>query len=111
MRLAVLVLMLSAFVARGYRWREHDPLPEFPRVMLWAWERPEKLDFINPRETGVAFLARFADRFRRQSIGARILPRDLVGPPPRAAGIHAALHHRSGFVVRVRRLDLWHSGD
>ena len=58
MRLAVLVLMLSAFVARGYRWREHDPLPEFPRVMLWAWERPEKLDFINPRETGVAFLAR-----------------------------------------------------
>ena len=58
MRLVVLVLMLSAFVARGYRWREHDPLPEFPRVMLWAWERPEKLDFINPRETSVAFLAR-----------------------------------------------------
>jgi hypothetical protein len=26
--------------------------------MVWAWERPEKLDFINPRETGVAFLAR-----------------------------------------------------
>ncbi|HEX8473757.1 MAG TPA: DUF3142 domain-containing protein [Pyrinomonadaceae bacterium] len=30
----------------------------FPRVILWAWERPERLDFINPQETGVAFLAR-----------------------------------------------------
>jgi hypothetical protein len=29
----------------------------FPKVFLWAWERPEKLDFINPREVGVAFLA------------------------------------------------------
>jgi uncharacterized protein DUF3142 len=28
-----------------------------PRVMLWAWERPEDLNFIDPRETGVAFLA------------------------------------------------------
>src|SRR5439155_6694871 len=58
MRLAALVLMLTALVASAYRWTGHDPLPEFPRVMLWAWERPEKLDFINPSETGVAFLAR-----------------------------------------------------
>jgi hypothetical protein len=29
-----------------------------PRVMLWAWERPERLTFIDPRTTGVAFLAR-----------------------------------------------------
>src|SRR5258708_1301228 len=29
-----------------------------PRVMLWAWERPTDLRFINPKETGVAFLAR-----------------------------------------------------
>src|SRR2546423_14808907 len=28
-----------------------------PRVMLWAWERPTDLRFINPKETGVAFLA------------------------------------------------------
>ena len=28
-----------------------------PQVMLWAWERPEDLRFINPRTTGVAFLA------------------------------------------------------
>src|ERR1051326_6650488 len=58
MRIAAVVLILTALVAAAYRWPERDPLPGFPRVMVWAWERPEKLDFINPRETGVAFLAR-----------------------------------------------------
>ncbi|HEV2387012.1 MAG TPA: DUF3142 domain-containing protein [Candidatus Acidoferrales bacterium] len=28
-----------------------------PRVMLWAWERPEDLRFLDPRRVGVAFLA------------------------------------------------------
>ena len=35
-----------------------DPLPAFPRLMLWAWERPERLRFVDPRVAGVAFLAR-----------------------------------------------------
>lgn len=34
-----------------------DPLPGFPRLMLWAWERPEDLRFLDPEKTGVAFLA------------------------------------------------------
>ncbi len=29
-----------------------------PRVMLWAWEAPQSLSFIDPAEVGVAFLAR-----------------------------------------------------
>jgi hypothetical protein len=58
MRTAVAALILTALVALAYRRPQRDPLPEFPRVMLWAWERPERLDFINPREAGVAFLAR-----------------------------------------------------
>src|SRR6266542_893708 len=33
-------------------------LVQFPRTMLWAWERPEDLSFIDPREVGVAFLAK-----------------------------------------------------
>jgi hypothetical protein len=32
-------------------------LERLPRVMLWAWERPTDLRFINPKEIGVAFLA------------------------------------------------------
>jgi len=28
-----------------------------PRIILWAWERPEDLEFIDPQRFGVAFLA------------------------------------------------------
>jgi len=35
-----------------------DPLPGFPHVFLWAWERPENLEFLDPHAAGVAFLAR-----------------------------------------------------
>ncbi len=35
-----------------------DPLPGYPRIMLWAWERPEDLSFIDTEEIGVAFLAK-----------------------------------------------------
>jgi hypothetical protein len=31
-------------------------IPEMPRTILWAWERPEDLRFINVKEVGVAFL-------------------------------------------------------
>ena len=37
--------------------RGHDPLPEFPSVVLWAWDRPEHMAYIDPHEVGVAFLA------------------------------------------------------
>jgi predicted DNA-binding antitoxin AbrB/MazE fold protein len=35
-----------------------DPLPGLPRLVLWAWERPEDLSFIDPREVAVAYLAK-----------------------------------------------------
>ncbi len=56
MRVTAFALMATAVLALAYRPRR-DPLPEFPRIMIWAWERPEKLDFIDPRQVGVAFLA------------------------------------------------------
>ena len=30
---------------------------ELPDIVLWAWERPEDLRFVNPERTGIAFLA------------------------------------------------------
>jgi hypothetical protein len=47
-----------------------DPLPGFPRLMLWAWERPEHLTFIDPHSTGVAFLAR-SIQWREGKIASR----------------------------------------
>jgi hypothetical protein len=34
-----------------------ERLRDVPKIILWAWERPEDLNFINTRETGVAVLA------------------------------------------------------
>ena len=33
-------------------------LAGFPQIVLWAWERPEDLSFIDPRVVGIAFLAK-----------------------------------------------------
>jgi hypothetical protein len=33
-------------------------LSRLPSLILWAWERPEKLDFIDPTKVGVAYLAK-----------------------------------------------------
>lgn len=53
MRLAFIIILLpvllAVFGSRG---------PTQPKVILWAWERPEDLTFIDPQETGVAFLAK-----------------------------------------------------
>jgi Protein of unknown function (DUF3142) len=37
--------------------RRPDPLPRFPRLVLWAWERPEDMQFTDPKQAAVAFLA------------------------------------------------------
>jgi hypothetical protein len=50
---------IAALAAILLLWpRPADPLPGLPQLFLWAWERPENLDFIDPHTTGVAFLAR-----------------------------------------------------
>jgi hypothetical protein len=51
MRLPVLIIPLL-LVAALY---PHD---KQPAVILWAWERPEDLTFIDPQNTSVAFLAK-----------------------------------------------------
>jgi hypothetical protein len=50
---------IGALLAIVLLWpRPADPLPRFPHVFLWAWERPEDLRFLGPHSAGVAFLAR-----------------------------------------------------
>jgi hypothetical protein len=66
--LAVLVLAGTIWAAGWMRfhsltasssnsWAPAADTMHLPRVMLWAWERPQDLRFIDPRTTGVAFLA------------------------------------------------------
>jgi hypothetical protein len=60
--------------------RRPDPLPGFPRLVLWAWERPEHLEFLDPHAVGVAFLARTVS-WRDGQITARPRLQPLQVPP------------------------------
>lgn len=51
------------------------PLSHLPPVIVWAWERPEKLDFIDTEKIGVAFLAK---TLRLE--GDRVLARPRLQP-------------------------------
>lgn len=53
--LAVVVLVPISIVALR---PTPKPPAGLPPVIVWAWERPEKLDFINTDQVGVAFLAK-----------------------------------------------------
>ena len=55
MAASIAVLLTTATLNH---WRTSSSNCGLPQIILWAWERPEKLDFINPREVGVAYLAR-----------------------------------------------------
>src|SRR5258708_29091463 len=61
-------------------------LDRMPRVILWAWERPTDLSFINPKETGVAFLAR---TIRLHSGEVEVRPRLQPLSLPEAASVVA----------------------
>ena len=52
----LIVLVPLVFIA--LRPKPQPTLSSLPPVIVWAWERPEKLDFINTDQVGVAFLAK-----------------------------------------------------
>jgi uncharacterized protein DUF3142 len=58
--LVVLLMALSQSSPSSWWGRptsaSRQSLSAFPPVVLWAWERPELLDFIDPQAVGVAFL-------------------------------------------------------
>jgi hypothetical protein len=60
--------------------RRPDPLPGFPRVFLWAWERPEDLRWLDTRSVGVAFLARTVCP-REDGVAVRPRMQPLLVPP------------------------------
>lgn len=61
----LLVLMLAAALSsiglscNGTRVENRNRVDEnsFPQTILWAWERPEDLEFLDPQQFAVAFLA------------------------------------------------------
>ena len=64
---------------------------QMPPKILWAWERPEDLRFLNPKEYGVAFLA--------QTI---FLEKDGVSPKPRRQPLEVA---PDTYMIAVTRIE------
>jgi hypothetical protein len=76
MRRALLVT-IGLMAACG---RHADRLPGSPRLILWAWERPERLSFLDPHSAGIAYLARTVS-WRDGSVTARPRLQPLDVPP------------------------------
>src|SRR5690349_24446325 len=55
--LAALLLMGVASCKRVVQNRNRLDENGFPKKILWAWERPEDLEFLDTNQFGVAFLA------------------------------------------------------
>jgi hypothetical protein len=58
------LLVLTALAIFFFLWYRLSPaharavrMQPIPGIVLWAWERPEDLRFVNPEKTGIAFLA------------------------------------------------------
>ena len=73
-RLPIVFIVLplaSLLILAAFRFQRHEQaesisnaftsssrVAKLPTTILWAWERPERLDFIDPEKVGVAFLAK-----------------------------------------------------
>lgn len=76
-----LIVIALALLATGSNGSANMPRRSpIPDLVLWAWERPEDLSFIDPAEVGVAFLAETI-RFAGERIEARPRLQPLVAPP------------------------------
>lgn len=82
-RKTMLAAMLAAFglaCLAGSCHRRHSDF-DLPALVLWAWERPENLTWIDPRATGVAFLAGTAVITPNGSFTMRLRTQRLALPP------------------------------
>ena len=57
MRIATIMILLPLLLAT-FSAPKSTTVESLPPVILWAWERPENLIFLDPQKTGVAFLAK-----------------------------------------------------
>ena len=57
MRIATIIILLPLLLST-FSAPKSTTIESLPPVILWAWERPENLTFLDPQKTGVAFLAK-----------------------------------------------------
>jgi len=74
----------------GFEKARAASLDGLPQTFIWAWERPERLDFIDSQRVGVAFLAKTIR-----------LNGDTISVRPRLQSLHVPERARLIAVVRI----------
>jgi hypothetical protein len=94
--LFIIFLANSGLSTKKYHY-SYDRLAGLPRVVLWAWERPEDLNFIDPRDIGIAYLAKTL--FLR---GDNVYIRPRLQPirPPQGAALIAVVRIESSYIEK-----------
>src|SRR5215217_6412318 len=78
MRIATIIILLPLFLI-AFSARKPATVQSLPAVILWAWERPENLTFLDPQKTGVAFLAKTITlRDDKTAVKPRLQPLQLA---------------------------------
>lgn len=73
--LALFLFAATSHSTASGRASVHAAFHDWPRTMVWAWERPEELAFLDAREAGVAFLANTVElRGKGASVRPRMQP-------------------------------------
>lgn len=70
--LAAATIVIALTVSRDSSAESRAAMTGFPRLVLWAWERPEDLSFIDVNKVGVAYLA---ETIRLDGGAVSVLPR------------------------------------
>ncbi|HUF03060.1 MAG TPA: hypothetical protein VMM38_02685 [Aridibacter sp.] len=101
--LLVAVIALATVSGAGSCGNASNPrLSDIPKRMLWAWERPEDLRFIDPETTGVAFLVQTVTLE-----GGEVVPRGRRQPLQVPKGTYVmAVTRVETSKVRERRAEL-----
>jgi hypothetical protein len=74
----LLLAFIAIFLLCHHRAIQRQRTAQFPPIILWAWERPENFDFIDTKETGVAFLAQSIELRNEEAIRRlRMQPLDV----------------------------------
>lgn len=90
-RVSAIILLLFSFCCGPKNVVNPRLSNEMPQKIIWAWERPEDLRFLDPKEFGVAFLA--------QTV---FLEKDGVSPRPRRQPLEVA---PGTYLIAVTRIE------
>ena len=93
LRFLLLLLLLVLLITACREPRQVDPrlAAEMPKNILWAWERPEDLRFVDTKQYGVAFLAQ-----------TLLLEKNSVIPKPRRQPLELA---DGTYIIAVTRVE------